>query len=663
MITTKVDPKELKLHATEKKKTPEHINAVRTSRLSTDMLAENWDVLNRASQYYQSLADFRDRRRRSRKYHRGDQWFEKVVNDEGDTVTEEQLIMERGKVPLKQNIIRQLIRSLLGQYRTNKSKTMVISRTREDAKRSEMLTNTLQTGQKINVTGELDARNMEEFLISGMVIGKVGYSYWKEFNREDVFVQNINPNTVFFNSDVKDPRMLDLRMIGELKDAPLDDIVSTFAINEEEETLIRSWYTNVSSKNIVVNTEGLKASRMDSIDFYNSSDTNKARVIEIWELASDWRTYAHDYLDGSYQITDLSVENIKLINDDRIQAGLANGMELEQIPLIDAQRKLEQFWTVKFLTPYGQCLYQSETVYAHELHPYVMVLHPLIDGEVWGLVEDIIDQQRSINRMISLIDFIMGSAAKGVLLVPEEAIPEDMDIEDFADEWTKMNGVIKFKAKNTRHLPQQISANITNVGAQDMLQMQMKLIQDIAGVSGAIQGQQAKSGTPSSLYAQEAINSTVNTKDLFESFAWYKNQRDTKMLKVIQQFYKDKRYVAVSGNRYAKEAAYYDPDMVRNTDFELVVAEGVDSPVYRQIIDDNLLQLFQAQAIDLKMYLQNSSLPFADKLLEDISQREQQAAEGQQMEGGPVSPEMQAQVEAQTDPKAQKMIDKLFEQK
>ena len=359
-------------------------------------------------------------------------------------------------------------------------------------------------------------------------------------------------------------------------------------------------------------------------------------------------------------ITKKSLEDINAINQDRIEKGVENGMSIDEIPLIDAKRKKEQFWTVKFLTPYGQCLYQSETVYKHESHPYVLILYPLIDGEVWGLVEDIIDQQRSINRMISLIDFIMGSAAKGVLMVPEEAIPDDMDIDDFADEWTKYNGVIKFKAKNGIPMPQQISANVTNIGAQEMLAMQMRLIQDIAGVSNAIQGKEAKSGTPSSLYAQEAINSTTNTKDIFETYNWYKNQRDTKMLKVIQQFYNDQRYIAIAGDRYGKEAAYYDPELVRDTDFDLVITEGIDSPVYRQIIDDQLVALLDKQVIDGKMYLENSSLPFADKILEEINKREEEAKQQQgQMQ---LPPELMQQVEQQADPKSMEIIKKLFEQ-
>ena len=663
MITTEVSPKELKLYAKKgkSKQDPEQVNAVRTSRLSDDMVSDNIQILEMCRQYYDSLSDFRDRRKRARKYHRGDQWHETIVNDSGETVTEENYILDRGKIPFKQNVIRQMIRSLLGQYRTNKSKTMVVARKMDDSQRSEMLTNALQTAQQVNATRELDARNLEELLMSGMVIGKTGYRHWKEYNREDVFTENVNPNTVFFNTDVRDPRLLDLRLIGELLDAPLEDVISEFATNEKEEEIIRGWYTGIDPRNVVLSKEGLTADRMDSMDFYIASDTNKARVIVVWELANEWRTYAHDYMDGSYQITKIPIKEIEAVNQQRLQVGAANGMPPESIPIIDARRKKEQFWTVKFLTPYGQCLYQSETVYAHESHPYNMVLFPLLDGEVWGLVEDVIDQQRSINRMISLIDFIMGSAAKGVLLVPEESIPDDMDISDFADEWTKYNGVIKLKTKNLKHLPEQISANVTNIGAQDMLAMQMKLMQDIAGVSSAIQGHEAKAGTPSSLYAQQALNSSVNTKDMFESFAWFRNQRDTKMLKVIQQFYDDNRYIAIAGNRYAEEAAHYDPDLVSETEFDLVVTEGVDSPVYRQILDDQLVKLLEMQIIDGKIFLENSSLPFADQILESINKRDQQMQKGGPGGAGlEIPPELQQQVEGAANPQAMELVNRLM---
>ncbi|OJV22717.1 MAG: hypothetical protein BGO30_08565 [Bacteroidetes bacterium 41-46] len=83
---------------------------------------------------------------------------------------------------------------------------------------------------------------------------------------------------------------------------------------------------------------------------------------------------------------------------------------------------------------------------------------------------------------LSLQDFIISASAKGVLLVPEEAIPNDMTIEDFAEEWVKYNGVIKVKTKKGIQLPKQIVANSTNLGINDMINLQIKLRQSIKGL-------------------------------------------------------------------------------------------------------------------------------------------------------------------------------------
>jgi hypothetical protein len=220
----------------------------------------------------------------------------------------------------------------------------------------------------------------------------------------------------------------------------------------------------------------------------------------------------------------------------------------------------------------------------------------------------------------------MGSSAKGVLLVPDNVIHEDMDLEAIAHEWSKFNGVIKIKLKPGAQLPKQVSANTTNVGAHELLAIQMKLIENIIGVSGAIQGQQAKSGTPSSLYAQEAQNSTINSKDLFEAFSAFKVNVDYKITKNIIQYYNDKRPVLSS--KTGENITMFDPELVKSLEYELVVAEGNNSPVYRQLLEDTLWKMLEAQMIDLTLYLENSSLPYAEKLLQSIKRRQTEGGQG-----------------------------------
>jgi hypothetical protein len=616
---------------------------------------ENMDLLEECRRYWESLRDFRDRRLRNRKYYRGDQWSDMIKDpDSDDFITEETYLMNQGKVPLKQNQIRQLVKNLIGQYRSNPSKSLVISRGREQASETEMLTNALQCALENNTVKELDAREFEEFAISGAPWQKVGYKYWKERNLEDLYIENVNVTRLFFNTDVSDIRLTDMRLVGEIIDTTVDDIVSTFSKSPADEKRIREIYAGMVTKDYIAD-QGLSADRIDNLDFYIPTDPNKARLYEIWKLRGEWRTYAHDPLDGSYNIVPYTIKEIAAQNSERIRLGMDQGIPEEEIPLIEAEPKFEEYWYVKFLTPFGHVLYEGETPYAHEEHPYAGILYPLLDGEVWGFVEDIIDQQRYINRLIILMDFIIAASAKGVLMIPEDVIPEHMSEKDFANEWRAFNGTIVYTPKPHGQVPQQISANSTQIGINEMLALQMQLLQEVSGVRGAIQGEKAASGTPASLYAQEAQNATMNTLDYMMSFQNFIRKRDTKALKVITQFYKEKRYLAINGRSVSEDSRIYDPERVKNLAWDVVVAQGTDTPVYRQIIDETLMKLLEGQLIDLKMFLEHTSLPFADKLLASVkAQEEQMMNQGGAPGQVQLPPELLAQA-GQADPKAMEL--------
>ena len=109
--------------------------------------------------------------------------------------------------------------------------------------------------------------------------------------------------------------------------------------------------------------------------------------------------------------------------------------------------------------------------------------------------------------------------------------------------------------------------------------------------------------------------------------------------------------------------------MISGVDTEVKVISGVDTPAYRMMIDDLLMQLFQTQAIDVEMFLENSSIPFADKMLEKIKQKKQEimtnpngqaAAESgmpmQQPQQG-LPPEAMEQA-SQADPRAMELAQK-----
>lgn len=630
-------------------------------------VSQNLELLERCRRAWESLSEFRVRRKKMVRYYWNDQWHEKIKHPEtGKFVREDEYMKEKGKIPFVQNIVRQIIKNLIGQYRNNPSKSIVVARSKEDAEASEMMTNALQAVKQINVAKELDARNYEEKLISGANISKTTWDYWSNRQIYDVFMENINPEKLFFNTDITDIRVdHNLYLVGEIHDLTIDEAVSAFAENKNDEKRIRDLYNSRDLRHVFMQN-GLEQ-ELSSHDFYVPELPHKCRVIEVWEKKSEWRTFEHDYSDGSFKTTYRSLEEVDQINEDRVDDGIERGYDPEEVPLIDAWNEHHHYWEVKFLTPFGNLLLKKKEPYIHGEHPYSIGLYPLIDGRVWGLIEDIKGQQRYINRLIGLLDFIMGAAAKGVLLVPEEAIPEGWNMDDYAEEWSKFDGVVKIKAKKGVQLPQQISTNATNIGAHEMLSLQMQLIQEISGVSGAMQGHTAESGKPASLYAQEAQNSSVNSLDFLESFQAWQQKRDMKIIKTIKQFYKEKRYLAISGQRYTEEAKMFDPEKIRNLEFDVSVIKGTDSPVYRQMIDETLMQLLEGQYIDLEMFLENTNMPFASQLMDTLQKRKQQMQQGKAPQGQAISPEMlqqmnqqinqnKGEVEKQANPQAMQMI-------
>jgi hypothetical protein len=185
-------------------------------------------------------------------------------------------------------------------------------------------------------------------------------------------------------------------------------------------------------------------------------------------------------------------------------------------------------------------------------------------------------------------------------------------------------------------------------------------MQDITGVHSAIQGKQASAGTPASLYAQETANASLNILDYLETFASFCKRRDYKIIQLIKQFYKDKHYQLNGGRNVSEDAKWYDPDLIRNIQFDNEISKGTDTPAYRMVVDDMLWQMLNGRFISIEMFLEHSSFPFSDKLLSSIKSQQEQLAQGGP---GAMNPEMinelQGQV-PQSSPRNMALMQRLY---
>lgn len=586
------------------------------------------DTLHVAHRAWDEIQSLRLSRARNRDYTFGKQWNDPITLSDGRTITEEEYLKEQGKVPLKNNLIRQLVKNVVGQYRNTMTQPVCVARDRKEQGLGELLSSTMDYAYQHNQVWEVDGRTLEEFLISGVCFHKIQYGDRR--GKSDVWVDEINPTRMFFNV-MEDSRNWDCTLIGELHDMQISQLLQRFAKGDRERAKeIRLIYSNAHENNLQQSYETLSDDRIDGLDFLVPSEPNLCRVIEVWEYKSNERLRCHDTLNGTDYIADIELaEEIDAENQRRVEDAAKQNISPEDTPQIDTEWFIDTKWHYKFLTPMGHILDEGETPYWHASHPYAIKLYPLYDGEIHSFVEDVIDQQRYINRLITLLDFIMGSSAKGVLLFPEDQIPDGMTIEDVADEWTRYNGVILFKPRAGSPLPQQISVNATNIGAYELLNLQMKLFEDISGVHGAMQGRGAAQGTAYALYAQQIQNSALNLVDIFESFKSFRQERDTKMMKMIQQYYCRDKYLQIVGVIDEQKLDGITEDEVRNAEFDISITESVSSPVYRTVSNEFLLELFRMGQITLDMLLENGSFPFADKLQQSLTKQRNEMMEQQ----------------------------------
>lgn len=597
-----------------------------------------FEVLLRAQECWSAMSSFRKDRARNKAYVFGDQWGD-LVKVGRCTMTEEEFITKQGNVPLKNNLIRRLVRSVVGVFASQNKEPVAVARDRAEQTDGEILSTVLQYNWQRNGLKSLNTRTLEEFLISGVMIHRKTYG-WRSTDRGNVcdcWTDMVSPDRFFVDGNMQDFRTWDATIVGEIHDASFEDVCRVFAKGEHGRDIyekLRQEYSLARDRHYMGRTYETWGGKK-TLDFLIPADPTICRVIEVWTKEQRERYHCHDTLKGEcYKIELADIGEIEKENEYRLKQAEMAGLTADKVRLIKAEYFIDDYWYYRFIAPTGRIIAEGETEYNHGSHPYVFRCYPFIDGEIHSFVSDLIDQQRYVNRLIIMQDFIMKSSAKGVLLVPTDAIPDGMSIDDFAEEWSSYNGVIAFKAKPGVPLPQQIHGQATNLGIADLLNLQLKFFEDISGVHGALQGQTPSASTSGVLYEQQRANATVSLLDLLEVMDEFVKDCAVKDLKNIQQFYEEAKTMRISGGM--TKVVVYDPSKHSDIEFDMAIGESTATDAYRQTGNEFLMQLLQMQQISVEQALEFGSFPNGDALLQSIQSTKEHLAQQQSQQ--PITP-------------------------
>ena len=637
-------------HLIKRRATNKEMDSVRLRKSKLRSRSQDPDLLVRCERIWMNLDEFRQQRARGHRFYDGDQWGDFIMVD-GHPMSYREYLMKQGNVVLQTNQIKNRVDTIVGLMVKERNEPVCHAIDRDEQQYGEVMTNALQANCEKNIMPELYMKWLKELCLGGLAVSYESYDDTHGPNRRmDSWTQYVNPNLMFFDGEAVDPRFWDFSIVGRFYYGSFEDVCAQFAKSPGDYDVLRQIYDSGASVfRTEDNSEFTKRMEEGELTFMRSADPSRCYVCEVWTKETRPCYRLHDTDNGTEEIIDADdTEYRKMVrqeNERRRRLGLQAGWEEKDIPYIigdgfgndEGERNgffIDTYWYCRFLAPDGTILWEGESPYADRSHPFGFCIFSYIDGKIVGYSNDAIDHNIAMNRAVILHDWLVRAQAKGTVVVPKDIVPDDVDYKQFARSWTAIDELIFVDIDESKKdlMPKVFYSASQNFDLAGLIATYQRLMDTGSPVNGALQGDQPHSGTAASLYAQMATNASTPIAALMEQFRNFMIVVLNKKMKNIAQFYDSDRFQKIAG----RIDSIYDMDKlnlneVGDLEYDLRIKPSADTPVFREMQEQDLILFLQAGFITFEEYLEASSKPYVDKILQKRQARMAEAQDAQQM--------------------------------
>lgn len=588
-------------------------------------------LLEHCCTLWQNLEPFRRRRARALRFVYGDQWGD-TITVKGKTMTERSYITSVGNVALQTNQLKKIVETISGVYVKEQNEPVCKARAREEQVYGELMTTALQTNWQINDMPLVVDTSIKEVLIGGFAATRECYE--NRSGETDSWTDVCHPNYMIFDSTMKDPRYKDMELIGEIHDITFGRFCEKFATSREDVEKFAEWYRSESSPLWFEETvEDINSKHdNDEMTFWTPKDRNLCRVYEIWRKESRDRYRVHDENSGELYMINAddseSIANIEAENASRLALGREQGWSDDEIPLIRYKENffVDTYWYGRFMTPQGYILWEGPSPYEERRHPYSIIMLPMVDGQITSYLSDAIDQNIAINRLLTLHDWMMRAGLKGVTFVPADMVPDNMSNDEFAEQFTTIDGVVFYEPKKHGLKPETFYGHTGSLNLAEIVRMMSDLMESSVSVNAAIRGENVKSGTAAQLYAQQTQQSATPLASLMMRLGVFVKHVASLKLANIQKFYKPERYEEIAGmlSNLSMEASV-NYRVAGNLEYDLSISQSTVTPIYRALKTEILMQFAANGFIPPRFVFEFGDVPGADEILQRLDAMQQSA--------------------------------------
>lgn len=588
---------------------------------------------------YSAEDNFRARRQRNIEYVRGRHFNEMVYDTDAKRyMTNYEYLRRRNIEPLTYNVTSKLVRSLTGQFREMDSGNIVKCDSKEDrgTEIATILTTCVDRIKNRENAKDKDAANVKEMFISGRPVFKAFWGSKNNIGKTDARFRIVATDKFTINPGVTDYDLDNFHTSLEIHDVSLNDIIMNFANGDYERGMqIKKAYevhNGSQASKSSYSSQSYDGSESRNRSFYTQGVGNSSyRYIEVWTLVSAYEAITEDPLAFNEPMRKVhkwidpekvkkEVDAVNLIREEN------SGGEVDEVEYkIRYYAEFVSRFFVIYLTPWGMVLDVRESPYKNGLSPYVFA-PPDINGEMWGIVEEVINAQKGLDKQIQNADQVNENASKGVWLVPDTAIPDTHTHREYLQELKRFDGAVIYKVRDGAEdlVPKQIFANATNVsaGIQNLISLYSGLMDEISGNYAAAQGKESGNKTASG-YALESQNAGLNIRDIIERYFSLQSKRDELLLQFIIEGYTKEDYLRITGEEL-------DPAELEQYEFVIEQSKGTNSPAFRMESERKLLEQVMANLLPYKVFMEVSTDPIMVQVRQKMEEYEKKIAEQQQ---------------------------------
>jgi len=624
-------------------------DSLKARRREKDSYRMNVALLTRAENAWQQLSDLRKRRERNINYCFIDQWSDWVRDEKGNMVRESTRVARRtGGVALQNNHLIKIIHTLSGLYSKQSTEPVCFSRTPDCDEKADVMTNALQANWQNNGLNDILVSEVEEMLYGGLSVVR---EEWATINgEEDSYTFAVEPGHFFFESAGIDPLHRDVELIGHFEDYSIGALAARMAHSKYDYAQLEQIYEPYMHRDKFDIPSTQQTDKLKD-PYWDIADHDMGRVYHVWSKEHKLRYRCKDVMDFENPLYRIEEEQLPLViaeNEARLMQAERNGMSLDDVPLIEYTPIFDTFWHYQALAPNGLILEEYDNPYEHGSHPYTFKCYEYVNGDVIPYISSVIDQQRYINRLVTLFDLVIQASAKGITMIPKSCVPRNMSEAEFARSIRETGNFIFYDDKEGRSQakPEVVVSNTNMTGITEMLQLQLGFIPEITSVSDALQGKTPSGNTAASRYAMETQNSTTSVSAFLLKFTTFEQELALKKMQTIHQYYQGGNVSIMRSNGYT-EVVSYNPKSVRDVKFGVRVLMSPDNPVFRMATGDMISEMWAAGAIDAAQRMQMSYIPGGHAIRKQLEQAQQMMAQQAQ--------QIQAQGEPSPKPDTQTM--------